>query len=511
MIHPSRTTDGCRHRLRPAATASQLIIVLLLCAGAQAQFPSWVYPAKLNTDAATDTLDDIMPSLVTDRHGTWIAAWCSHRVNDGFSIDVDIRFARSFDNGASWSPPVMLNTNAATDSGHDQWITLATDGFGTWVATWARTTIYIYPDFRIVTARSIDNGATWSAPVPITSGAAMDYVPSIATDTAGNWIIVWQSDVSATELDTTDIFVSRSADNGATWSAPIPLEPDSLAQTTDDSHPTVSMDRNGAWLIGWNGSSSTDYDVFVSRSTDNGETWSARVPLNANAATDTLDDLGVRFATDHNGIWLAAWAFESAETTNVRHTAVSRSVDAGVTWTPIAVLEDMSPHVLVTDDSGIWCIGWEDRGFWTRWSNTNGDSWSARSNAPLYGSAHAHDVQIAMDNSGNGVAVWYSANDLGGPPGIDGTDILYTRTWTDPDGDGLSNTQEFSLGTDPYDFDSDGDGVSDGVEVSLGTDPLDPFGFPVLPVSQMWLMLGVAGLSVAAAIAIRNGRRAIRQ
>src|SRR5262249_48966952 len=44
----------------------------------------------------------------------------------------------------------------------------------------------------------------------------------------------------------------------------------------------------------------------------------------------------------------------------------------------------------------------------------------------------------------------------------------------DPDGDGLTNLQEFQLGTDPQKADTDGDGIPDGVEVANGTDPLDP-------------------------------------
>lgn len=43
----------------------------------------------------------------------------------------------------------------------------------------------------------------------------------------------------------------------------------------------------------------------------------------------------------------------------------------------------------------------------------------------------------------------------------------------DPDGDGLNNTEEFELGTDPNNADSDGDGINDGDEVANGGDPTD--------------------------------------
>jgi hypothetical protein len=46
---------------------------------------------------------------------------------------------------------------------------------------------------------------------------------------------------------------------------------------------------------------------------------------------------------------------------------------------------------------------------------------------------------------------------------------------SDIDGDGLDNTAELSLGTDPWNPDTDGDGLADGLEVnSTMTDPLNP-------------------------------------
>ena len=42
----------------------------------------------------------------------------------------------------------------------------------------------------------------------------------------------------------------------------------------------------------------------------------------------------------------------------------------------------------------------------------------------------------------------------------------------DSDGDGLSDGDELNASTDPLNYDSDGDGMSDGAEVTAGTDPL---------------------------------------
>ena len=44
----------------------------------------------------------------------------------------------------------------------------------------------------------------------------------------------------------------------------------------------------------------------------------------------------------------------------------------------------------------------------------------------------------------------------------------------DSDGDGLTDTEEEVLGTDPLSTDTDGDGWTDGVEDNSYTDPTDP-------------------------------------
>ncbi|MCP3962159.1 MAG: hypothetical protein GY719_30315 [bacterium] len=51
-----------------------------------------------------------------------------------------------------------------------------------------------------------------------------------------------------------------------------------------------------------------------------------------------------------------------------------------------------------------------------------------------------------------------------------GTDLFDPDT----DGDGLLDGEEGGFGTDPLLFDTDGDGLSDGLEIATGSDPLDP-------------------------------------
>jgi Neuraminidase (sialidase) len=60
--------------------------------------------------------------------------------------------------------------------------------------------------------------------------------------------------------------------------------------------PNVITDSSGNWLAMWQsdedlgGTAGGEFDIFFSRSTDNGATWTAAQTLNSNADSDTRGD-----------------------------------------------------------------------------------------------------------------------------------------------------------------------------------------------------------------------------
>jgi hypothetical protein len=88
---------------------------------------------------------------------------------------------------------------------------------------------------------------------------------------------------------------------------------------------------------------------------------------------------------------------------------------------------------------------------------------------------------------------------------LDG-DGIGTACDPDRDNDLLDDVDEPALGLDPANPDSDGDGALDGAEVAAGTDPLDPDSFPIdAPV------LGPLGSGLLVTLILVLGSRRIRR
>ena len=386
-----------------------LVLALAVLAGDTPAY-AWSYPAALNTNAATDSGNDYVPQVTTDGAGHWVAVWQSTDSLGGtIGTERDILVARSTDNGATWTPPAALNTNAATDSGGDWYPQVTTDGAGHWVAVWHSNDTLggtIGTDDDILVARSTDNGATWTDPAALNANAATDsgydYYPQVTSDGAGHWVAVWAcwdwaGDTIGTDYD---ILVARSTDNGATWTAPDALNTNAATDSGYDADPQVTTDDLGNWVAVWQsddslgGTIGTDDDMLVARSTNNGATWTAPAALNTNAATDSGHDRYPSVTTDGGGNWVAVWqSYDSLGGTigTDWDILVARSTNNGATWAAPAAL---NANAATDSASDVW-------------------------------------TQVTSDGAGNWVAVWYSNDSLGGTIGTD-YDILYATEYVPP-------------------------------------------------------------------------------
>ncbi|MFC1611048.1 DUF4215 domain-containing protein [Myxococcota bacterium] len=275
---------------------------------------TWSEPAR----------DEWAHPLFVDGSGIWVAAWAEANplgsaVDPPTGYDKEIVMTSSIDGGATWSPQIVVNANAESDSGEDENPQLAMDDSGTWVAVWESNENLegmIGDDVDIFVAHSLDFGATWSWPMVVNANAnddssEVDSSPGLATDGSGQWAATW--------ANRNGVNLARSGNAGATWSPAV-----NLGYCTT---PQVTNDRHGNWLVVCTGrweshhADNGEADILHARSTDNGATWARFEPLNSNAYVDWGDDTDPRVATDGSGTWIAVWAhyFQRLQTREIRY------------------------------------------------------------------------------------------------------------------------------------------------------------------------------------------------
>lgn len=153
--------------------------------------------------------------------------------------------------------------------------------------------------------------------------AGDDWEPALAADGAGHVYALYKHyDVSGeTTCSACDrhLLLQVSANNGQTWSAPAPIDPEPVVGGQYDPQIAVDpVDGKTVWASYLENSKSS---IAVTHSSDYGQTWAApTVVENLQRSTDK-DELAVRGKT-------IAIAFNAAQKT---YAAVSR--DGGQTWT----------------------------------------------------------------------------------------------------------------------------------------------------------------------------------
>jgi hypothetical protein len=180
-------------------------------------------------------------------------------------------------------------------------------------------------DEFMVYTKSANGGVSWSAPVLVRNfnlygfGSPAINCPAAQNDRCigpfgaigvdnsggacdGTLYTTFTDFVGAGEdVNDADVFISKSTNGGASWSAPIKVNDDALANRSQ-YHPFLQVDQsNGSVVVAWhdarNSASNNAIDIYVSRSTDCGASFEANTQ--ATQASAEFNNSGISTST-HN-------------------------------------------------------------------------------------------------------------------------------------------------------------------------------------------------------------------
>lgn len=279
--------------------------------------------------------------------------------------------ARTTDNGATWQAhiPVIEHIGTMTlDSAFEDKYYIEIDNSPTspyrgYIYTPWKRVIDRDSSTQIVFTRSLDGGLTWSVPIPVSprkSGTSLDTTfgqsfPISTTGPDGTIYVCWN------DGPIRSIGFARSSDAGLTFTQPrYPVQGYPTLGTARrvgesvyhvlketfraETYPTLMADnsqspRRGWLYLAWAAGRSPD--IYFTRSTDRGETWSEPKIIHSNPANDqwwpwlsvdeTTGDIGVMYSDSRN------------DPENILiDTYVSYSSDGGDTWIDRRVTDMMS-------------------------------------------------------------------------------------------------------------------------------------------------------------------------
>ncbi len=231
----------------------------------------------------------------------------------------------------SQSPPAGLNIANTTDG--QSWSNVQyragagglTDKDSIWVDSSGR--IYAaWDEGNVIDVTwSDDGGANWRLPFVHPDdfpGGVLGAI--IATNATGTVYVCWW------DFGSDDILFDWSSD-GVAWHADVVVNdvPGSAIGTGWQlAIPAMNVDQTtGAIYIAWPDSRNGDQDIFVSASTDGGQTWSENQQINDDAGSTT--QYMVDLAIDSQGTVHAAWEDKRNSAWNIFY---SNSTDGGQTW-----------------------------------------------------------------------------------------------------------------------------------------------------------------------------------
>ncbi|MDX6520638.1 MAG: hypothetical protein QOF08_1243 [Gaiellales bacterium] len=243
----------------------------------------------------------------------------------------NISFTKSTDHGATFTAPLTISGGTWADK---PWMATSANGQDVYVGWSTRG--------NVITVESHNGGTSFTTPQQITNESAIYYYPNgAAVLPNGTAVIVasrYPEKGNATKLTgPVPIVVFKTSDGGSTWTRTVVDTLNTGASFATSSVTTVASDAAGTLLLVYSGSTTVGANgkVYVRRSTDSGASWSAASEMTTSAGG--ADATSVAAAGKASGQFAITWMDKRGGGWNVWE---RESTDGGVTWTADAKVSD---------------------------------------------------------------------------------------------------------------------------------------------------------------------------
>ncbi len=266
----------------------------------------------------TITNDDLEKhSIVTDNNLTSPYYGRIYAVYSMLTTPFNVKFSVSDDGAQNWTIPQNLNNPQIRCYG----TSLAVDKDGNVITCWSVLPIGVPSPFEVAIgfARSVNGGESWSVketaiPVrgitgilPTKQNIRVNSIPRITVDTSDGpfsgtiYIVTSQKELAPAGNDP-DIVLFKSTDNGNSWSSGIRVNQDPINNGKIQFFPAIHIDPSGGINILYFDDRNTTSDstgVFLSRSTDGGQTWTDYEISDHNFRPTSVSGIGAGNIPDH--------------------------------------------------------------------------------------------------------------------------------------------------------------------------------------------------------------------
>jgi hypothetical protein len=301
----------------------------------------------------------------------------------------------------AWGAPTLIETDNTGHALGPGPQSVAFDAAGNALVVWMQ----FDGTYNIWANRYSTSTGLWGAAAPIETDTGDAPHPQVAIDAAGNALVVWR------QFDGThyNIWANRYSASTGLWGAAAPIETDS---TGDAFVPQVAIDATGNALAVWTQFDGTRNNIWANRYSASTGLWGVAAPIE----TDTGDASHPQVAIDATGNGLAVWT----QFDGTNYSILANRYSASTGWGVAAPIETGNAESASDPQVAINATG-NALAVWQQFNGPFGNIWANRYSAStgLWGVATpidnnnpeaASNPQVAIDAAGNGLAVWIQSD-----------------------------------------------------------------------------------------------------